>query len=72
MDSSAFFFMSRRRSASAIALIITRILPSRICDSSWTSMAILSSSSVMKPWETRKWPRYSRSEEEEVDAMRPS
>ncbi len=35
-------------------------------------MAILSSSSVMNPWETRKWPRYSRSEEEEVDAMRPS
>ena len=55
-----------------MALIMTRILPRRICDSSWTSMAILSSSSVMKPWETRKWPRYSRWSEEEVEAMRPS
>ena len=55
-----------------MALIMTRIRPRRIWDSSWTSIAIFSSSSVMNPWETRKCPRYSRWSEEEVEAIRPS
>ncbi len=52
-------------------MIITRIFPRRIEDSSWTSIAILSSSSVMYPWATRKWPRYSRWSDEEEEAIRP-
>ena len=39
--------ISSTRSSSAIAPIITRIFPRRIFDSSWTSIALVSSSSVM-------------------------
>ena len=45
--SQALRRISSTRSSSAIAPIITRIFPRRIFDSSWTSMAFVSSSSVM-------------------------
>ena len=51
--------------------IITRILPRRMPDCCWTSIAFTRSGSVRKPWLIRNWPRYSRGSEEAEEMTRP-
>src|SRR5256712_712504 len=51
--------------------IMTRILPRRMPDCSWPSIAFISSCSLMKPWLIRNWPRYSRGSLEAEEMTRP-
>src|SRR4051794_5844458 len=72
MLSSALRRSRRPRSRSAMAPLLTRIMPRSILLRSWSSTARLSWRSLIRPWETRKWPRYSSGLFEAEERISPS
>src|SRR5260370_9664660 len=72
MLSSALSRSMRCRSFSRSAPVVTRILPSKVRVFSCSSIALESSSSLIRPWLTRKCPRYSSGLDEDEDRMRLS
>src|SRR6185295_5076355 len=72
MLSSAFSLSMRPRSSSVSAPSLTRSMPSIVRLFSWSLTARLSCSSVIRPWLTRKWPRYSSGLLDAEERMRPS